>query len=908
MSRRARPGLTLKLAWRQLLRTKGSSALVAALIAVPVAAATGVLTFAESRTPSPEQAVTLELGRTQSWIRITGGADPSRVQAVDMPWMTSEGRTDDGGPANPELPAPIDLRDAELPGDTETIAITEGHARMTTRDGVAGFPVIYGDSWDPRLEGRYDAVSGRAPQGSDEAMASPQLLDRLGAKVGDDVELPDRGQSVRIVGVLRAMDGNYGQVLFLPQSAASAVDDDAAGRNTTWFLPDWQPDLPALSDLNHAGYVSYSRDLVMDPPAGAETSITLSRGDSGGWVTLALVSLGLVFGGLLVGLLAAAAMAVSARRQQRSLAVLTTVGARRSDVFRTVLTQGGLLGLVGGIIGAALGVAGVALAYALLDPGVENTFWSSWGVKVPWTVAGVIAFAVLVGLVACIVPARGATRGDAIAALRGARRPVVMSLRRPVWGSVIALAGTGLVVAGGAIFGFNGSQQLWNSGLQTTAMWTSIIGVLMLLLSVTLTGQGILGMLTKLLSRFGSAARLASRDAVANSPRTVPAFVSIAASTAVATFVLCAVALTGAQSERNYSWAAPEGSVIVSSWGVDSPTSVPAFLTDANPERIIPVTQSFEPGMDADGNVIGSNSDVAYLSLWQPEISKWSAMWGDPVTVVDPDDVQDLTGIALTPEQNRNFRDGGALALVSEREPEPGYARYVSDDGDVQVAIWDARELYTNDSMPEPLRTVDIPADVHAGSSFGHPVILSPAAAEKIGIPRRITSWVTLFSTSPSDAMMDRLRVDAETASVGGLQFDVRVENGPDAPMPWLILVFGVLSVIVISAAAISLGLARIERREDDATLAAVGATAGLRRRVSAWQAVIIAGVGCVIGVLLGVIGTWALTQAASTTRMSDMPLPWLLAIAVGLPLVIALVSLLIRPPLPDLTHRTAIA
>src|SRR5690606_8509919 len=97
------------------------------------------------------------------------------------------------------------------------------------------------------------------------------------AKVGDDVELPDRGQSYRIVGVLRAMDASaYRAVLFLPATAAPAtVSDDAAGRSTTWFLPDWQPDLAALGDLNHAGYISYSRELVMDPPAGAATSATM---------------------------------------------------------------------------------------------------------------------------------------------------------------------------------------------------------------------------------------------------------------------------------------------------------------------------------------------------------------------------------------------------------------------------------------------------------------------------------------------------------------------------------------------------------------------------------------------------------------------------------------------------------
>ncbi|MGB3731469.1 FtsX-like permease family protein [Microbacterium sp.] len=907
MSRRARQGVTLKLAWRQLLRTKGSSVLVAALIAVPVAAAVGVLTFTESKAPSPEQAVALELGKTQSWIRIEGGADPSRVQAVDLPWLTSMDRADDGSPANPELPAPTDLREAGLPKSTATIAIAEGYERMTTRDGIAGFPVLYGDSWDPRLDGRYEAVSGRTPQSAEEAMASPALLERLGVGVGDDVELPDRGQSYRIVGIQRAMDGSaYREVLFLPQSAAPS-SDDAAGRSTIWFLPDWQPDFTTLTDLNHTGYVAYARDLVLDPPAGAETSATMMAGQTdSAWLTLLLVSLGLVFGGLLVGLLAAAAMAVSARRQQRSLAVLTTVGARRGDVFRTVLAQGALLGLVGGAVGTAVGIGAVAAIDALLDPGVKNTFWSSWGLKVPWSVVGVIVFAMLVGLVASVVPARGATRGDAIAALRGARRPVRMSLRRPVAGIVIALIGGATVVAGGVLFGVLAATDTWDQGLQTTALWASIIGVLLLLLSVTLSGQGILALLAGLLARFGSAARLASRDAVANSPRTVPAFVSIAASTAVAVFVLCAIAIPQAQSTRNWAWAAPKGSVIVSNWGETAPAQAPAFLSDAHPERIIPVSSPIEPAVDMTDTTTPS-PEVVYASVWSREIHRWINAPGQTLTIIEPDDVEALTGLDLTDAERTEFAEGGAIASLAQRPVPRGYAEYVNDDDTAQLAFWSARDLYTG-QIPEPLRTESLATQVHVGISSGYPLILSPAAATQHGVHTVVRSWVALFDEAPSEATLDRMRADAETASTGGAMFDVRVENGPDSPLPWLALVLGILSIIVIAAATISLGLARIERREDDATLAAVGATTALRRRVAAWQAIIIAGVGCVIGVLLGLAGAWALTQAMPGSRLSDAPVLWLLGIAIGLPLMISLVSLLIRPPRADLTHRTAIA
>src|SRR5690606_4480304 len=234
-----------------------------------------------------------------------------------------------------------------------------------------------------------------------------------------------------------------------------------------------------------------------------------------------------------------------------------------------------------------------------------------------------------------VIPARGATRGDALAALRGARRPVRMSLRRPVVGIVVGLIGGGTLVAGGVLFGVLAATNAWNQGLQTTALWASIIGVLLLLLSVTLSGQGILALLAGLLARFGSAARLASRDAVANSPRTVPAFVSIAASTAVAVFVLCAIAIPQAQSTRNWAWAAPKGSVIVSNWGETSPAQAPAFLSEAHPERIIPVSSSVEPVVDTNDTTTPS-PEVVYASIWLREIRRWMNAPGQSLTIVEP--------------------------------------------------------------------------------------------------------------------------------------------------------------------------------------------------------------------------------------------------------------------------------
>ncbi|WP_353112054.1 FtsX-like permease family protein [Microbacterium sp.] len=892
-----RAGATLRLARRQLLRTKGSSVLVAALIAVPVAAATAGVTFIESRTPTPEQRVTLELGRTQSWIEITGGADASRVQAIDMPFLTEVAQNDSGAPRNPEKDPPKGLEDANLPTGTDAIPIAlSGGARMKTRDGIASFDVVSGDAWDPRLTGRFERLEGKAPQHPDEAMASPALLRRLGAEVGGDVQLPDEGKTYRIVGTMRAVDGSRGaETLFVPLAKdATGLDGPHA---LTWFLPGWQPDEARLAALNHAGYIAYARDLNLDPPAGARMQVR-EQSEQERWNILSVLSLGAAFAGILVALLSAAAMAVSARRQQRSLAVVSTVGARRRDVFRVILLQGGILGLAGGLGGAALGIGAVAVALPLVDPGVKGMFWSSWGLRVPWTIAVVVALAVIVGLLASAAPARAATHGDVLAALRGARRPVEMSRRRPVWGIVILVAGVAVVIGGGVLFAVAAAAD-WSAYARLAILWFVVLGVLLVLTSVILTGRSILQLVDLLLARCGTAARLASRDALANSSRTVPAFVAITASAAVAAFVLSALALSSAQTDRSYAWQGPKGSVIVSSWGtaVGKP---PAFLIDARPDRIVPIASTVDSGIVPDG--AEKLPEVVSVDTYQQGSDAtaptgWVAMMGTQIAVVQPDDLEALTGIALSSAELRDFAGGGVIA--AEHAIGPG--------GKVSLSFWEQAAMAAAD--PSPLRSIELDVDIRQGNGTAWPVILSPTAAEEAGIEAFTTTWVGIFRTPVAVSAQDRMRADAETASRGDGIYSVFVEKGPDSTLPWLILVLAGVSVIVLAAAGITLGLARIERRDDDATLAAVGATRRLRRAVSAWQALIVVGVGCLIGVGIGVIGIWTATQSMpGYFLMQDLPFAWLALLGVGLPLGVALVSLTIRPTQAVLTRRTAIA
>jgi putative ABC transport system permease protein len=93
--------------------------------------------------------------------------------------------------------------------------------------------------------------------------------------------------------------------------------------------------------------------------------------------------------------------------------------------------------------------------------------------------------------------------------------------------------------------------------------------------------------------------------------------------------------------------------------------------------------------------------------------------------------------------------------------------------------------------------------------------------------------------------------------------------------------------LLVLTALAIGLGLARIEQRDDELLLAALGAAPGFRRRAGALEAATLAGLALLIAVPLGLVLAVAIRSEISSEAIH---VPWLAlaAMTVGLPLLAA--------------------
>jgi putative ABC transport system permease protein len=128
-------------------------------------------------------------------------------------------------------------------------------------------------------------------------------------------------------------------------------------------------------------------------------------------------------------------------QRTRELALLRIVGASRRQVFRSVLIEAALLGLVASLVGLGLGVLAATGIEALLK-GFGITLPSGPLVFQARTVIAAIAIGVGVTVVSAISPARRAVRIPPVAALADYRgEQEESSRRRIVVGSIIAVVG-----------------------------------------------------------------------------------------------------------------------------------------------------------------------------------------------------------------------------------------------------------------------------------------------------------------------------------------------------------------------------------------------------------------------------------------------------------------------------------
>ncbi|MFD9702832.1 FtsX-like permease family protein [Lentzea sp. NPDC059081] len=849
----------LRIAWREARRSRVRTALVIALIAIPVAALSFAAVVYDSTTLTPDEDASRHMGATEAMVRWPHGGPV--MQQPDQLFAIPNGEEDGSKPSEERLRA-------LLPG-AELISVQNAGVTLRTTAGIGRAGVLMVDVTNPLTNGMITVLEGRAAGTTTEVALSRTAMNRTGASLGGTVTTED-GRSFTVVGVVEEPGA-------LENTTVVTLPGAFPGADQIWLVTtplDWAK----VKELNRSGVVALSRAVLRDPPSPAERYSQLGGPDELRAEVLVLIA-GLAV--LEMALLAGSALAVGARRRKRDLALVAAVGGAPSHVRRIVLADGVVVGVLAALSGVVLGTLAAVAARPLIEWSLEERFGAQR--LYPTALATLALLAIVTGVLAAVVPAWISARQDVVTALAG-RRGITRSRRR--W-LVLGLVLIALGVATGVL----------------SAVRMEVVGILGALIltevGLVLCTPALLGLLARAGRWLPVALRIALRDASRNRTAAAPAISAVMA--AVIGAVAVSVMLTSQAQQEASQLAGTIGDVSVytkNNLTKDSKTALPPSVATTL-RNTMPTAEVHEVKLLAcDGAAC-----MAYVRPPEGKECPYSldVLNREPSKSEEQAALQDRRcdnvgrahryfGAFTSPNGFLAITEPDAVGTILKLQPQDAaQARTAMREGKVVV---NTPELVENNQIliSTRLQSVTTPAPSHTVPASTAPLaLMTEQTAISLGFAVESFTMYATTTRMPTTAEQDAL-----TAALGG-EYEVHVDRPTETETQRALGILGLVAgLITLAAAALATGLAAADGRRDLTTLAAVGATPTLRKLLSLSQAGVIAGTGGILGTAAGVGSALALLAAFNVGYETQWPHPPLNPLTIPWPTV--LTSLLVIP------------
>ncbi|MET8232309.1 FtsX-like permease family protein [Micromonospora sp. NPDC005298] len=869
----------LRIARREARRSRRRTALVLAMIALPVLVLAFLAASYDMAELTPQEQVDRRLGVADAELRWVSQS-PVEQDEWGGSWYTREGESLPAGPATAGQVAAL------LPPGSR-VAEVRARVPLTVRgpdrdENVAGRVLDLGD---PLARGLARFRAGRAPQQPGEVALSPAALRHLDLHLGRTLTMADGNGAYTVVGVVEFPD-DLGPVVALHPGAVPRTGPELESA--------WLADVPgdvdaALVDrLNDRGVLVTPRHPTVSAPEpergwvgsiGATDTNDLSTG-------VLIAGLGLLEVVLLVG----PAFAVGVRRRRRDLALVAVAGGDAAQLRRVVLADGVVLGVLGAAVGLVLGVAAAFACRPLVE---QYVFGARFGGYRCWPAALVVlgGVAVLAGVLAALAPAWTVSRQDVSAGLAGRRTPPTSRSR---W---LAL-GLSLVAGGAALAAF---------GAARTSPAVILAGLILGELGLVCCTPTLIGVLARLGRVLPLAPRIALRDASRNRAAAAPAICAVMAAVASSVALGGYLASSGARDRNAYQPMLPPGHVLVSPNDSTRPPTL-AHVTDAARAQF---------GTDAVVGLYGAtcvSPNDGYCDIVPALPAEQACPWraGDDLSAAQRRQARadprcrwrttDYYGDYVQPLVD----DGTALPLLTNADPAAAAAatEVLRAGG---VVVTDPRYLHdglvtvqvgrVDPGSDEPRTTaVDLPGYALPTAVGQSRLLLSAAAIRQLHLDPAPAGWVIGTSSPPSGERQERFA--AAVRPFGSVTLLVEDGGGRGDISPLLLLLAAAAGLITVGAAGMATALAAAEGRAELTTLAAVGAAPAVRRMLAICQAGVISGLGSVLGIVAGVgtaaIVLFSVNRQYATAWPAPVPYPYLVPWPVlGVLVLVPLVAML---------------
>ncbi|QPL05867.1 MULTISPECIES: FtsX-like permease family protein [Actinomyces] len=679
----------------------------------------------------------------------------------------------------------------------------------------------------PTLGERTSLIAGRLPDAVNEVAISTLLAQMQGLSVGDTVRLKndyygDVHTSPIIVGIVSpgpdagARDeGTQGTVYAVPEQLA------AMGADTSYY----NIYVTARAGANTGTVLDEVTKTVQATLPGAvvlsaDEAIAQRAASSTVGATVITTTLNLLAPvcAVVAAIVIATTFTTLIARQTRTIGLLRCIGASRPQVMRSVLRTAALTGLIGSCLGAAVGVG---VAAAVIRSGIISGLSTDQLTITPRGLVATILLGTLVTLIAVLRPARRASRVSPLIAVTGLTAAPQRRGRGRAW----AAAGGGLLVVGGAavlIF-----------GASTQSFYVMVGGAVLIALGILLALPFLVGVLVSLVERIGSDSRyptlhLAARNLSRNRGRSTATTATLFLCMLVGSAVLVAFFSVNDSYQRIRAENSP---IDITIFGVEPDTDKEALTATVEAVDGVEGT-TFVPGMYVDMTVDGRTQPIGVSFFSPADVSTVSRSTSG---------MEDLDDDVLVVNDHQGIADGARVTLTG------------------------------------PAGSVELTA--RHNNAWWTPAI-TPATAQRLngGASTEAVMWVRTTGDGSSktveDAVSQAIRgqnLMAQGSSEDRDEFTALLQRTELT----IGLVMVAALVICLSGMANTTDVSVVERTREIGLLRAIGSDRSGIRRLVVTEAVLLALIGGVLGIIAGALLGAVGSLAAMGNFGLRVSLPW---------------------------------
>jgi putative ABC transport system permease protein len=775
------------------------------------------------------------------------------TQGIDVAVRTNATFSSQGMETREPMPASVLNQVRAVDGVRVAEGNVTGYAQFVGKDGkpvtTGGAPTL-GVSFaaDTPFTAGSEIRAGRLPSGPGEVAMDARTAEDAGFRVGDRVKVLFQGpaRTFTIVGIV-----GFGQADNLGGATLAGFDLPTAQRVLNREGEFDEIDVAAepgvtpeqLRDRIRAALPA-TYEVLTGEELAADQAATINDtiGQFLGTALLAFAFVALLVGGFLIF----NTFSIIVAQRTRELALLRCLGASRRQVLGSVLLESVLVAIVASLVGLGLGVL-IALGLRALLSGFLGADLPSTGTRLlPRTVIVALLVGLVVTVLSALLPARKATRVPPVAALQPETvvAPTGFRRRRVVIGVLITAVGVALLLAG--LFRSEGNR------LVNVASGAVVVFFGVAILSPLVARPLAQAIGWPFARAFRLPGNLARQNAMRNPRRT--------ASTAAALMIGLALV------------------AFVSIFAASIKSSTAKTLEESVSADYILSTDNFQP----------FSTEVAKRLAEQPQLEAVAAarfgIWKlngatKQLQAVDPVAYGKVVRTEVT-SGSLDAMAGGGLAVK---------------DTVAEANGWTVGETVAME-FPRGVQQVPVRA-IYKDNSLNGDYLLSLRNYER-GYTDQLDSQVLVKAAPGVDPATSRAAIDRVVADFPNVtvrdQAEFRAET--TRQINQIINLFysllGLAILIALFGIVNTLALSIFERVRELGLLRAVGATRRQLRSMIRWEAVIIAILGAVLGLAVGVFFGWTVVRASRGIGITDFTLPIselvLFVVAAGLAGVLA--------------------